>query len=345
MQTIFECKETWTERQQRKLRAHPVRSTLAALILLLALVSFYVYRKAVNEQRADPDFNARVAAPAYVNTHPKVIFDEAHYNFHTATGRYKPLADLLRNDGYEIISNRQRFRRESLDGCRVLVIANALGAKGLLAMAANLAGVRSALQWELGALTPEERNTVGEWVRAGGSLLLIADHAPAGNAVAGLAERFGVQMSNLFTEDAKHPDPATDVWTFIVYNREAGLVSHPITEGRSPAERINQVITFTGQSLKGPPGSVPFLSLSPTAEDYPTLNSKQSEGGSAAGRAQGVALTHGEGRIVVLGEAAMLTAQVFEAGGRAYRFGMEYPGYENRQLALNIMHWLSRMVD
>jgi hypothetical protein len=42
--------------------------------------------------------------------------------------------------------------------------------------------------------------------------------------------------------------------------------------------------------------------------------------------------------VVILGEAAMLTAQV--ADGVA--FGMNIPGNDNRQFALNIMHWLSR---
>ena len=57
-----------------------------------------------------------------------------------------------------------------------------------------------------------------------------------------------------------------------------------------------------------------------------------------AGTAQGLALSVGKGRAVVLGEAAMLTAQVNEREP----FGMNTPGNDNRQLALNIMHWLSR---
>jgi hypothetical protein len=56
-----------------------------------------------------------------------------------------------------------------------------------------------------------------------------------------------------------------------------------------------------------------------------------------AGREQGLALTWGRGRLVVLGEAAMLTAQI----ARGAKFGMNSPGNDNRQLALNIMHWLS----
>jgi len=44
-------------------------------------------------QVADPNFKATVDNPAYKKG-PKVLFDEAHNNFHTTGGRYKPFADL-----------------------------------------------------------------------------------------------------------------------------------------------------------------------------------------------------------------------------------------------------------
>ena len=50
----------------------------------------------------------------------------------------------------------------------------------------------------------------------------------------------------------------------------------------------------------------------------------------------------GGGRVVILGEAAMLSAQV--GGPNQTKFGMNYPGIDNRQLALNIMHWLSGLL-
>jgi hypothetical protein len=59
---------------------------------------------------------------------------------------------------------------------------------------------------------------------------------------------------------------------------------------------------------------------------------------SAADRAQGVALQFGKGRVVMLAEAAMFTAQVAPGG---FRFGMNLPDIDNRQMALNTMHWLS----
>jgi hypothetical protein len=63
---------------------------------------------------------------------------------------------------------------------------------------------------------------------------------------------------------------------------------------------------------------------------------------SAAGRAQGIAMKFGAGRVVVLGEAGMLSAQI--VGPQHVAFGMNRPGIDNRQLALNIMHWLSALI-
>ena len=80
-------------------------------------------------QRADPNFDVKVAKPAYKESHPKVLLDEAHHNFHTAGGRYKPLAQIATNDGYQVVPNVSKFSKEVLKDCAILVIANALGPK------------------------------------------------------------------------------------------------------------------------------------------------------------------------------------------------------------------------
>ncbi len=269
-----------------------------------------------------------MARPAYANSprHPRVLIDEAHHNFHTASGRYKPFAELITNDGYQVIPNKEKFSRETLLNGDILVIANALGAEGMgQPEAANP------------AFTDAECDAVRDWIKDGGTLLFITDHAPMGSAAQCLAQRFGVDMSTGTATDRSHSDggPAR-----IVYTRQDQLLGdHPITRGRDASEQLNRVMTFTGQSLEGPEGSVAFLKLADTAFDSSVANGNR---GSAAGRAQGLAFTFGKGRVVVLGEAAQLSAQI-SAGGR--QMGMNYPGIDNRQMALNIMHWLSGLLE
>jgi len=273
------------------------------------------------QQIADANFDTSVATPAFTRVHPKILFDEAHHNFHTANGRYKAFADLARNDGFEVTANADRFSRTLLQKFDILVISNALGGDG-----------RDAGR---PAFTEEERDAVSEWVKAGGRLLLVADHAPFGDAAQTLAKRFGVDMSRGYTFEGPTP---TGQSTTLSFTRENGrLGEHFIVNGRSQTERVNRVRTFTGQSLKGPEGSVAFLKLGDDAKDVATPDDQNAT--SAAGRAQGLAFAFGRGRVVVMGEAAALSAQV--TGPERRPMGMNAPGNENRQLALNIMRWLA----
>ena len=146
-------------------------------------------------------------------------------------------------------------------------------------------------------------------------------------------------MSKGATSDPANSDPGGP--TLLVFTRENKLLGdHPITRGRDDSERVNSVQTFTGQSLKGPEGSVAILKLADTAVDQDFDAGKSV---SAAGRAQGVAFAVGKGRVVVLGEAAELSAQV--VGPQRMPMGMNVPGIDNRQMALNIMHWLSGLIE
>jgi hypothetical protein len=298
------------------------RATVICVLLFVSSVAVY------SQQMADPEFNASVANPAYNKNGPRVLFDEAHHNFHTIDGRYKPFVDLLMNDGYRVIRNRQPFTKTSLSSFKVLVIANALGAEEM-----DDTGAEGA------AFTEEECQAVQEWVKGGGALLLIADHAPFGGAAAPLGNRFDIDMSKGFTFD-----PANSVAgspSLLIFSRENKLLaSHPITEGRGENERLNRVQSFTGQSLKGPADSVAVLKLADTARDTPNREAGSSV--SAAGRAQAIALKFGKGRVVVQGEAAMLSAQI--TGADKSKMGMNVPGTDNKQYALNLMHWLSGLL-
>jgi hypothetical protein len=286
-------------------------------------------------QVADGGFDTHIVRPAYVKQHPRVLFDEAHNNLYTSTGRYKPFADLIRSDGYKLEPGAETFTRKQIEGYDVLVIVDASGPKE---------------QRDTPAFTEAECDAVRDWVKAGGALLLITDHAPFGSAAAPLARRFDVGVTAGFTFDTKQYNKESGDQTELVFARDDGLVGeHPITRGRDETERINRVMTFSGTSLKGPGGSVALLKLADTAKDVLPPDRKPSSPDqpadhrtvSASGRAQAIALEFGKGRVVVLSEAPMLTAQVMPSG---FRFGMNIAGTDNRQLALNIMHWLSGLL-
>ena len=294
---------------------------LFALLLLLAPVS-------LGQQMADSEFNTSVENPAYSKNGPRVLFDEAHHNFHTTDGRYKPFVDLLMNDGYQVIRNRKTFSKQALDSFKVLVIANALGAEEMDDEGSDQS-----------AFTETEIQVVYDWVKGGGALLLIADHAPFGSAASALGTKLGVDMSKGYTFDKANSLEGRP--SFLVFSRDNKLLGpHPIIEGRNEKERVSKVLSFTGQSLKGPDDSFSILKLADTAQDSPNGDPKTLV--SAAGRAQAVALKVGKGRVVVHGEAAMLSAQI--AGAEKFKMGMNFEGYDNKQYALNLVHWLSGLL-
>jgi hypothetical protein len=303
-------------------------SSVSILALFVIIVGITAYRA----QRADYGWNPSVATPTYASTHPRVVIDQAHNNASTAgwTNRYWPLARLLRSDGYDVRKGTQIFTQRSLDSIDVLVIANASGAPKPQFLGINIP-VSTNKRREDPAFTNEETQVVHTWVQQGGALLLIADHAPFGAASADLAAAFGVKMHRGFVEV---PNELSDPLLFSDDNHRLG--NHAILYGAGPKAAVRRVMTFTGQSLDGPADATVLLRLPDSAVEYvPHGNSLESQ---QAGKAQGLALECGQGRVVVLGEAAMLTAQVAETKP----FGMNSPGNDNRQLALNILHWLSR---
>ena len=250
------------------------------------------------------------------------MFDEAHYNLDTINNRYKPFADLVFNDGFHIAANRRPISKESLRSFKILVIANALGAEDADDENAGAA-----------AFTTAECDAIDDWVRGGGALLFIANQGPFVSAAEMLAKKLGVEM------DTSQPiDPATRSTNdsgFMVFSRENKLLAeHPITNGRSDKERVNRVMSFHGQSLKGPAGSDAFLRIADSAVEA-TAEKKPAQGSWA----HGVAFRLEKGRVVVLGDAAMLSAQL--TGSDKRPFGMNTPDVDNKQLALNIMRWLS----
>ncbi|MCK4960266.1 MAG: DUF4350 domain-containing protein [Planctomycetes bacterium] len=299
---------------------------------------------AADEQVPDKNIKARVDRPAYTDKHPRVLFDDGHFNVHTSQGSYQTLASLLKSDGYEIAATDKPFSSRSLAGHDVLIISNARGA---------------AQRSEKPAFTEQECDAVRDWVKAGGGLLLVVDHYPSGYNAERLTRRFGIETTRGRTTDrANAPQGSGGGGTILFERKNNGLGDHAITRGRSQAERINCVATFSGKSLKGPAGSTPLLIFSDSAIDYFTSEAADNPAGrlarrsqgagdepqaSAAGKSQGVAFKFGKGRVVVLGEAGHLSARPTNPQQPAR--GIKYEGCDNRQWAINIAHWLSGLID
>lgn len=332
------------------------RTLVPALLVALAVAN------AAQAQVQVPDsaYVPRVEKPAFTKRHPVVMVDEAHHNYFTAKGYYRGLTALLEADGMRVVPGVQPFSPALLKNCDVLVVADARGAAR-----ADVPAARNS------AFRPLECDVVRDWVRQGGSLLLVADSSPYASAMDSLARRFGVDMAKGYTVDTRRVDPEMNNQGCIVFRRDQGaLGDHVILRGRGRNERVDRVASFSGQSLAGPPGSRGLLLLGPSSWDVPFTSDARREtdprlrakadtssvprtpgSAPAMGRFQGLAFGFGRGRVVVLGDGAMLTAQSLlgdearRRGRDRLRIGLNRPDLDNERFALNVARWLGRALD
>lgn len=308
---------------------------IIAVLLLAVLVGL----RAAAQQVPDPNFRSANPSPAYqVGKGPVVCIDEAHFNFHTAEGRYKSFADLLRGDGYIVQPSKSAFTAESLAACRVMVIANA-------------SSEQNREDWaypHVSSFSRDEIVAMFNWIRGGAALLLIADHSPAAGAAADLGAMLGAALVDGYAV-LNLPGDLPDVFTAA----NGGVQAHAITKGRNEEESISEVGTFTGSAFMPSQDFQPLLVLPTSAVNLFRWDQSLGEAApprrewpqfSVAGWSQGAARTLGKGRVVILGEAAMCSAQL--GGPEKFTIGMNHPkAAQNAQFCLNAVRWLSGVLE
>ena len=175
-------------------------------------------------------------------------------------------------------------------------------------------------------------------------MLLITEHFPFGLAMSPLLNKFGVQVHNGYSEDSLLNNK--NVKDALLFTKSKGNLNptHPILD---KVERLN---TFTGSSVKGDSTWTQLLIFTPNAQNFNVkVNVKKDAGDittsveyadfySAKGYSQGICKEYGKGKIVVLAESALLTAQ-FDKNGNKY--GMNSPDEDNKQFVLNLIRWLA----
>lgn len=315
----------------------------AAFLFLIAVVLTLPLRGWA-QQVSDEGFDPPVTNPAYPSeTGPRVGIDEAHHNFHTVRQGYAPFAKLLRNDGYRVQGFTSKFTSKSLKEVDILVIVQALAE-------------RNANDWSLPTLSAFEKSEIDaleEWVKNGGSLLLIAGHMPWPGAAAKLAERFDVFFQNGF---ASPQDPVSGELIFLQPKdqlkglADCSLVNHPIFVGRSSQETIPSIRAGRGQAFRLRPGGRArelLILEGPWVLRFPVVAWEFSEKTPQV-RADGMLVSAvaiiGQGRVITFGGmAAMLTAQLW--GPERTPGGINSPDAKhNAQFVLNMLHWLSGLL-
>jgi len=293
------------------------------LFISLVLIGSYLYA----QQVPDTSFTYENKYPAFPpGKGPIVLVDEAHHNFHKIGERYRPFAKLLRNDGYVLNPGISEITEKLLGTCKIFVTS--------VPTSKN----------KQSAYSKEEIQILKNWVKEGGSLLLITDHMPDPPAIVELAAAFGIEVINGYVlNEAPNEDPGP-----IYFKRIDGtLADYPITNGRNKAEKINTITSFTGCALKAGEDFIPLMTFGPYKTSWMTKEEGKFPPGTpkidVEGWYQGGVMEYGKGRLAFFGEAGMFTAQVIRTQG--IKFGMNVSiAKENPQFLLNIFHWLSRIL-
>jgi len=295
------------------------KNTLLAFILIVSSAC------SDSPQQPDPDFIPKNTKNTFSDlVSPIVLIDEAHHNFHTIKGRYKPFAQVLRSDGYTVKPGTKKFSLEYLQQADILVIANALDSD------------RRDYNPPYGdAFEAEEVLALKQWVTQGGSLFFIADHAPFPVVSDNLSLAFGFEFNNGSVNSA----------TFNKDNNS--LARHAITNGISNSEEVVKVESLGGSAFKVPHNAESLLTLgngaSSLMSDIPMKATTGSYRLSMDGWSQGAVIKVGEGRVAIFAEAMMFTSQVYTPTGR--KMGLvSYGAEQNEQFLLNVMHWLSGLI-
>jgi len=279
--------------------------------------------------------HSNTARPAYIlGGGPVVVLDLGHNNVDDPEFP-AILAEWLTQDGYVVRQLSTRFDESALAGVDIVISKNPLSAHNID-------------NWTLptpSAFTKGEIKALHNWVVSGGALLMVIDHMPIPGAAEELTSAFDFKISNGFAIDEQtlrgYDSEAILAAGRVPFSRsDQSLADHPVTNGRTSEERVETVVTSVGSAFRLPHGAQSLLTFGPSfvsllpesAWKFDDTTPRQAIGGwSQAGLAR-----VGSGRIALLGDAMLLRSALEDT---------EPWALQNPQFTLNVVHWLSGLLD
>jgi len=277
---------------------------------------------------------------------PVVVLDVGHNNFDDPEFRVI-FAETLVRDGYIVRQLSSCFNEASLASVDIVISKNPLPTYN-----PDDQNALSRLPFPTpSALARDEIEFLYDWVSSGGALLLQIEHMPLAGAAEELTSRFNFEISNGFALDERslhgYDDETIQAAGRVSFRRSnRSLADHPITKGRTFAERVDSIETSVGAAFRLPPDGESLLTLGPSFVsllpevwwEFDETTARRAIGGwSQAGVAR-----VGLGRIAVLGDSWLLRSALEEEDPE---MGPAYEESQNTQFTLNVVYWLSGLLD
>jgi hypothetical protein len=303
------------------------------------------YRTEITGSMSDDlGYKPLLRKPAFARHGLIMLLDEGHQNMVFNQG----LARLATADGFKIRRSQSKFTADLLHKANILVILEP--------------GITGAIKSPMApppAFTDEEAALVHDWIADGGALLFALNGFAAGPH--SVLTKLGVEF-NLGVVTDPQLRKASDTPGSIehVFSGEQFLSSsHKIILGRGPEEQVRSVVLAGMNGMKTTPqGAAALLQCSEDAQFHPDPRQMRAvaKPDAVTGYAWApvpaphapiaIAYTLGKGHVVVLGNAGIVSATIFHDVNNP-RDG-HYEGLrqgDNQQFALNVMHWLSGLLE
>ncbi len=307
-----------------------------ALSLVLAFAGCLATMQSANAQLgqgADLSYRYANDAPAYAEYTGPVILFGADNSVFVRNGSHRALAALALGDGFRVAEQQQPLTGAALDGVGILVLINAY-----LDTFEDFPAISPP-----SAFSDAEIETIRKWVENGGSLLMLADHAPLGGGSSKLAAAFGFDFLNGYAAETKYAESGVRRLE-VDFTAQNGLnTEHPAVNGSTGRRPVVRFHCFGGQAFIPPDGAQRVLTL-PAGWSAIFTYRIASEITSApridaSGMAQGATLEFGKGRVAVFTEVAAFSAQLV---GDEAKIGFNTErGAENPEFVLALLRWLA----
>jgi hypothetical protein len=300
------------------------------LLLAVACAGLFATGQALAQRAQEPDRGWTYAntAPAWPQGQGPLIAFSRQQSVFIANELHAPLAMLARGDGFRTADV------ESIDPgeAQLLVLINPYMQNWRDFPAMDPPS----------AFSDAEIETVRKWVEAGGSLLILADHAPLGGGASKLAVAFGFSFLNGHVAEDRSAE-AGYAHVMLEFRPGKGLAAnHPITDGATGRQPIRKFQAFGGQAFIPAANATTLLAIPQGWSAYLTYDMRRELRSApkidASGMAQGAAMEYGKGRIAVFGEAGGFSAQLIR-GEEPVGFNTAL-GSENPEFVLAVLRWL-----
>lgn len=324
-------------------RLSSVRYALRNLLVLcvVGLLSFVCITNPARtqgkqRQSAIEGFAFENLTPAFASQQgPRLLIHRA-VSPYVQRGSFEPFKILAESDGFQVAYLNEPVTSANLAGTDLFIIANAYtrNYKNYSTLEAP------------SVYTDDEIAMLVEWVKKGGSMLILADHSPFAGGTIQLANAFGfTYMTGIAISKNSLSERINSHIDFTKENKL--LAEHPITDGSSGRKPISHFYAFEGQAIIPPSQATSILTIPSYFETLlgfdPEVDFYSSPRLDSGGLSQGATLEFGNGRLMIMGETGGFTAQIIDGIAGT---GFEEPvADENKEFVLAALRWLVKFTS